>query len=186
MSRRSAGRSKSSRRTPIRRCPPRLRGGKRRGATKHRSTARPPRRRKRSFIAEADRIASEMCALRHSPRTGRRMDRPRLAGRFRGFPVGLSRPRTLQRFERHRALSRRACGGDRQRAVRCACARRPSASAQEPEKPQRAALGARARHRRAPPAWARSSMRLPSWQSVSMTATCSATPIRRQSSSPTN
>ena len=84
----------------------------------------------------------------HSPRTGRRLDRARLARRLRGFSAGVSRPRSLQRLGRHRGLSCRACGSDRVPTFRRTGAGRRRAAAQEPGKPQRAAHGARARHRR--------------------------------------
>ena len=59
----------------------------------------------------------------HSPRTRRRLDRPRLARRLRGLPTRLPRSGSLQRRFRHCAVSGRACGGDR---------RGPSASLRSP------------------------------------------------------
>ena len=68
------------------------------------------------------------CSLRHSPWTGRRLDRARLARRFRGVPAGLSRPRSLQRLRRHCGISCRARGGDRARRHPATWRWRPSRS----------------------------------------------------------
>ncbi len=56
-------------------------------------------------------------ALRHPQGPGRGLDRPRLAGRFRSRAARAARRRSLQRQQRHRAVSRRPCRDDRKRVV---------------------------------------------------------------------
>ena len=105
---------------------------------------------KRDFHRRSRSDRGGIVALRHSPRPERRLDRSRLAGRFRVFPARLPRSGPLQRHLRHRCLSCRPCGGDRQQSFGRACLCRAGAIAQEFEKPQCGAHdpGARCRWRR--------------------------------------
>ena len=80
-------------------------------------------------------------ALRHSPRCWRRLDRTRLAGRFRGFSADRSWSRPLQWRLRHRDLSRGSCRCFRAPLVRGTGARGARQSSQEPERPKFSAHG---------------------------------------------
>ena len=93
------------------------------------------------------------CRSCDTARTGRGLDRSRLARRRRGVPTGLPRPRPLQRHNRDRPVSVGSYGGHRTRGVRRTGARGAFASAQESEKPQCGPHGARARHRRRDRPW---------------------------------
>ena len=124
-------------------------------------------------------------ALRHSPRPERRLDRSRLAGRFRVFPARLPRSGPLQRHLRHRRVSCGPCGGDRQQSFGRACLCRAGAIAQESEKPQCSAHGPSARSSAAPSDWARSSTRWRSWRNACRTTTCLRMRGRRRNCSPT-
>ncbi len=114
MKRRSPGRSRSSGRTRIRLARRRrtaVATWRRHEDDSGRDVARFSRQ--DNFHRRSRQDRRRTLAARHSPRTGRGLDRPRLARRFRGLPARLPRPRSLQRRFRHRRLSRRACGGDR-------------------------------------------------------------------------
>ena len=57
------------------------------------------------------------CALRHPQGSGRRLDRPRLAGRFRGCATRAARRRSLQRRQRRSAFSRGPCRDNGEQVV---------------------------------------------------------------------